>query len=266
MRFRFPERITMRFQNKAVLVTGGTRGIGAACVRAFVAEGARVALNGRTDTSVSVAMAEYEDNENVVAAPGDVSTVEGCNAAVGAALAAFGTLDVLVNNAGVFFRGTIEETDEAAWDAVMTANVKSVQFCTRAALPALRAAKGNIVNIASESGINGYPETIAYCASKGAVISQTRAMAMEFAPDIRVNALCPGVVVTDMARAGFAVDGDEEAGLAHQRTTYPLQRVGTVEETAACVLFLASEDAGFVNGVSLPMEGGATVGKFRPPE
>ncbi|MEJ8573494.1 glucose 1-dehydrogenase [Microbaculum marinum] len=252
----------MRFKNAAVLVTGGTRGIGAACVRAFLNEGARVAVNGRTDTSVAVALAEYNGNENAVAAPGDVSTVEGCQAAVAAALAAFGRLDVLVNNAGVFFRGTIGETDEVAWDAVMNANVKSVQFCTQAALPALRATKGNIVNIASESGINGYPETTAYCASKGAVISLTRAMAMELAPDIRVNALCPGVVETDMARAGFAVDGDEEQGLAYQRSTYPLQRIGTVEETAACVLFLASEDAGFVNGAALPMEGGATVGNF----
>ncbi len=253
----------MRFTDKSVLVTGATRGIGAACARAFLAEGARVAINGRTDTSVAVAMAEYEGNANAVAAPGDVSTLEGCNAAVAAALAAFGGLDILINNAGVFFRGTVEETDETAWDAVMNANVKSVQFCTRAALPALRAAKGNIVNIASESGINGYPETTAYCASKGAVLSLTRAMAMEFAPDIRVNALCPGVVETDMARAGFAAGGDEEEGMRLQRESYPLKRIGTVEQTAAATLFLASADADFINGVGLPMEGGATVGNWR---
>jgi len=252
----------MRFENKSVLVTGATRGIGAACARAFLAEGARVAINGRTDTSVAVAMADYEGNANAIAAPGDVSTVEGCNAAVAAALAAFGGLDILVNNAGVFFRGTVEETDETAWDAVMNANVKGVQFCTRAALPALRAAKGNIVNIASESGLNGYPETTAYCASKGAVVNLPRALAMEFAPDIRVNALCPGVVETDMARAGFAVEGDEDAGIRGQHDAYPLKRIGTVEQAAAATLFLASEEAGFINGVALPMEGGATVGKW----
>jgi NAD(P)-dependent dehydrogenase (short-subunit alcohol dehydrogenase family) len=222
-----------------------------------------VAINGRTDTSVAVAMAEHEGNDNAVPAAGDVSTVEGCNAAVAAALAAFGGLDILINNAGVFFRGTIEDTDEAAWDTVMTANIKSVQFCTRAALPALRASKGNIVNIASESGLAGYPETTAYCASKGAVVGLTRAMAMELAPDIRVNALCPGVIETDMARAGFAVDGDVEEGLRRQRDSYPLRKIGTVEETAAATLFLASDDAGFINGVALPMEGGATVGNWR---
>ena len=250
----------MRFRDQAVLITGATRGIGAACAQAFLDEGARVAINGRTETSVATAMANF--GEDAVPAPGDVSTVAGCEAAVAAAMMAFGHIDVLVNNAGVFFRGSIEETDEEAWDAVMNANVKSVQFCTRAALPALQAAKGRIVNIASESGLNGYPGTTAYCASKGAVVNLTRAMAMELAPDVRVNALCPGVVETDMARAGFAIDGDEDEGIRRQHMAYPLQRIGTLEETAAAVLFLASDESGFINGAALPMEGGATVGKW----
>ncbi len=122
----------MRFAGKSVLVTGGTRGIGAAIAQAFLTEGARVAINGRTAASTAAALTDFKD---AIEAPGDVSTVEGCKAAVNAALTAFGGLDVLVNNAGVFERGTVEETDEAMWDAVMNANVKSVQFCTRAALP-----------------------------------------------------------------------------------------------------------------------------------
>ena len=249
----------MRFSGKSVLVTGGTRGIGAAIARAFLAEGARVAINGRTAASTAAALADFG---GAVEAPGDVATAAGCEAAVTAALAAFGGLDVLVNNAGVFARGTVEETDEVMWDAVMNANVKSVQFCTRAALPSLRAAKGVIVNIASESGLNGYPETTAYCASKGAVVNLTRAMAMEFAPEVRVNALCPGVVETDMARAGFAIDGDEDEGIRRQHDAYPLKRIGTLDQAAAATLFLASEEAGFINGAALPMEGGATVGKW----
>ena len=197
-----------------------------------------------------------------IAAPGDVSTAAGCEEAVGAALAAFGGLDILVNNAGIFFRAAVEDIAEDDWDALMAANVKSVLFCTQAALGALRAAKGSVVNIASESGLNGYPETTAYCASKGAVVNLTRSMAMEFAPDVRVNALCPGVVETDMARAGFAVDGDEDEGIRRQHSAYPLQRIGTLDQAAEAILFLASEGAGFINGAALPMEGGATVGKW----
>ena len=144
----------------------------------------------------------------------------------------------------------------------MNANVKGVQFCTRYALPALRASSGNIINIASESGLNGYPDTSAYCASKGAVVNLTRSMAMELAPTIRVNAICPGVIETDMSRAGFAIDGDEDEGIRQQQQAYPLGRIGTREQVAAAVLFLASKDADFMAGVALPMEGGATVGKW----
>ncbi len=250
----------MRFKSKKVLVTGGTRGIGAACVKAFLAEGAQVAVNGRTESSVSKALLDY--TTDVIGAPGDVSSAIGCKAAVNAAVQGLGGLDVLVNNAGIFISGSVETMSEEDWDAVMQANVKSVQFCSKYAIPALRAVKGNIVNIASESGLNGYPNTTAYCASKGAVVNQTRAMAMELAPDIRVNALCPGVVETDMTRVGFAIDGDQDAGIQAQQNAYPTGRTGTLEEAAAAVLFLASSDAGFINGAALPMEGGATVGKW----
>ena len=171
-------------------------------------------------------------------------------------------MDVLINNAGIFEKHSIEQTTEEIWDSVMNANVRSVQFCIKYAVEALRESKGSIVNIASESGLNGYPFTSVYCASKGAVVNLTRSLAMELAPDIRVNALCPGVVETDMTRAGFAVNGDEAEGIRLQHDAYPLKRIGTLEEAAAATLFLAAEEAGFINGVALPMEGGATVGKW----
>ncbi|MEM7190597.1 MAG: SDR family oxidoreductase [Pseudomonadota bacterium] len=249
-----------RFTDKKVLVTGSTRGIGTAIADAFITEGARVAINGRRADDVAEIVAGL--GGQAVAAPGDVSTGAGCQSVVTHSIAALGGLDILVNNAGIFVRQDVEDHDEAAWDAVMNANVKSVQFCTKAAVPALRAAKGNIVNIASESGLNGYPGTTAYCASKGAVVNLTRAMAMELAPEIRVNALCPGVVETDMSRAGFAIDDDEDEGIRRQHMAYPLQRIGTLEQSAEAVLFLASDAAGFISGAALPMEGGATVGKW----
>lgn len=250
----------MRFDGKAVLVTGASRGIGLATAQAYLDAGARVAVNGRSEASVSAAMDRLEGAGGAVPAPGDVSTVAGCDTVVGHAADRLGGLDVLVNNAGVFARASVQETDEETWDYVLNANLKGLFFCTRAALPHLRKAKGSVVNVASESGINGYAQTSAYCASKGAVVNLTRALAVEFAPDVRVNCVCPGVIETDMARAGFAIDGDEEAGLAQQRDQYPVQRIGTPEEVATSILYLSSDQAAFVNGAALVMDGGATVG------
>ena len=248
-----------RFKGKVVLVTGGTRGIGRAIAEAFFNEGASVAINGRTEGSVNSTIREFP---NFTPAVGDVGKVSGCKDAVTSVLKKFGKMDVLINNAGIFEKHSIEQTTEEIWDSVMNANVRSVQFCIKYAVEALRESNGSIVNIASESGLNGYPFTSAYCASKGAVVNLTRSLAMELAPDIRVNALCPGVVETDMTRAGFAVNGDEAEGIRLQHDAYPLKRIGTLEEAAAATLFLASEEAGFINGVALPMEGGATVGKW----
>lgn len=171
------------FDGKVVLITGSTRGIGLAIAKAFSNEGALIGLNGRDERVVEEAM---KDVPNSISAAGDVSKVSGCKNAVQSVLAQYGRLDILINNAGIFEKHSIEDTTEEIWDSVMNANIKSVQFCTKEAIPALRKVKGSIVNIASESGLNGYPYTTAYCASKGAVVNLTRAMAMELAPDVRV--------------------------------------------------------------------------------
>lgn len=250
----------MEFADKRVLVTGATRGIGYATAQAFVDAGARVAINGRTEASVSKAIASLGGGASVVPAPGDISRTDVCERMINAAVDELGGLDVLINNAGVLFRGSMAETDEAAWDSVLDANLKGLFFCSRAALPALRASSGNIVHVSSEAGLAGYANSTAYCASKGAVVNLTRSMAMELAPDIRVNCVCPGVILTDMARAGFAIDGDVDAGLREQQKLYPVDRLGTPEEIAKAILYLASEDAGFINAIALPIEGGATAG------
>jgi NAD(P)-dependent dehydrogenase (short-subunit alcohol dehydrogenase family) len=241
------------FTDKRVLVTGGTRGIGRATVEAFLGAGARVAVNGASDASVARALNELAAGERAIAAPGDVAVVADCARIVEAAVEGLGGLDVLVNSAGVFTKTSMAETDEDIWDSLIDINVKGTYFCSRAALCTLDKSGGSIVNVASEAGLNGYAGITAYCASKGAIVNLTRSMALELAPTVRVNCICPGVIDTDMARIGFA-DLSEEAEF------YPLKRIGTATEVAKGIIYLASTDAGFVTGSALAMDGGATAG------
>lgn len=243
----------MVFEGKTVLITGSSRGIGKATAREFLHAGARVAINGRTGDSVARAIEDLGARDRLVAAPGDVATAAGCEEVVGAAIESLGGLDVLVNSAGVFTRTPLVEMDEELWDSLIDINVKGTYFCSRAALSMLDESGGSIVNVASESGLNGYAGETAYCASKGAVINLTRAMALELAPTVRVNCICPGIIDTDMGRMGFT-DLNKEAA------AYPLKRIGTATEVARGILYLASPDAAFVTGSVLAMDGGATAG------
>ena len=249
------------FAGKRVLVTGGTRGIGRSAVEAFLDAGARVAVNGRSADSTARAVAELGDPERVVAAPGDVGTALVCEAIVAAAIEGLGGLDVLVNNAGIGVDARIEDTDEAFWDATLDINLKGTFFCSRAALEALRATRGNIVNISSDAGLVGSQTLVAYCASKGGLVNMTRAMAVELAPLVRVNCVCPGYVDTDMVRRDGIDKADDPAAEEQALIDFaPLKRIATPEEIAAVILFLASHEARFMTGAALPIDGGAGAG------
>ena len=251
----------MSFADKRILVTGGSRGIGFAIVRAFLDAGARVALNGRTSHSVKTTIGRLDGGDRLVAAPGDIGTVTGCEAAVRTAESALGGLDVLVNSAGIISGRPIEDSDEAVWNAHVDVNLKGTFFCCRAALPALRESTGNIVNIASDAGLMGVPGIVVYCASKGGVVNMTRAMALEVAPDVRVNCVCPGFVDTDMTRRDHIEKQDDPAAVEQWLVDYaPLKRITTPEEIAQGVLYLASHDARFITGATLAIDGGTTAG------
>ena len=249
------------FANKRVLITGGTRGIGLGTVSAFLEAGACVAVNGRTSESVAEAISGLGHQDMLVAAPGDVSTAAGCSSIVNLANNGLGGLDILVNSAGIATYEAMEEVDEAGWDRMLDINLKGTFFCIQAALPALRNNNGNIVNIASDAGLIGVPKLSVYCASKAGVINMTRALALEFAPDVRVNCVCPGYVDTDMVRRDGIDQADDpseyEQSLINET---PLRRIASPKEIGDAILYLASDEARFVTGAAFQIDGGTTAG------
>lgn len=251
----------MDFTEKRVLVTGSSRGIGFDIAKTFLDAGARVAINGSTEQSVGAAMERLGDSEHTIAAPGNIGTVAGCESAVETAIEAFGGLDILVNNAGVGAGRPIADCDEAMWDAHADVNLKGLFFCCKAAIPELTQSKGNIVNIASDAGLMGVPGITVYCGTKGGVVNMTRAMALEIAPDVRVNCICPGYVDTDMIRVSVNKKADPAAAWQKMVDYAPLKRIASTKEIAHGVLYLASHEACFITGASLAIDGGASAGR-----
>ncbi len=253
----------MSFDGKRILITGSSRGIGLAAARAFLERGARVAVNGRTPDSVAAALGDLTPREKTVAAPGDVAGAAGCAKVVETAMAALGGLDVLVNNAGVYAIRSVQETDEVLWDAILDTSLKAAFFCSQAALPALRESGGSIVNISSSAGLMGFPLGTAYCAAKAGTINLTKAMALELAPAVRVNCVCPGPVDTEMGRMNLDPGLPAEEARAAFEAGIPLGRMGEPEEVAEAILWLASDACRFTTGSILAIDGGRTAGGSR---
>jgi NAD(P)-dependent dehydrogenase (short-subunit alcohol dehydrogenase family) len=247
----------MRFAGKKVLITGGGSGIGAAAADAFLQEGAEVAVFDIVDPEPL--RQRWKDKACTVHQV-DISRGEAVNEAVRQIERRWGTMDVLVNNAGVEFVGSVEETSEADWDRVMGINVKGMFLVAKAALPMLKAARGAIVNTASQLAFVGVPNFTAYTASKSAVLNFTRSLALEVAKDgVRVNAVCPGAVDTPLLRRQFAEGKRGPQGtLQDLIRMHPLNRLGRPEEIAAAILFLSSADASFITGSFLVADGGYT--------
>jgi NAD(P)-dependent dehydrogenase (short-subunit alcohol dehydrogenase family) len=251
----------MNLHAKRVLVTGGTRGIGRATVEAFLEAGARVAVNGSRAASVAAELERLGAGERAVPATGDLSTVQGCRQVVEGAIKALGGLDVLVNNAGIGGTKRIEDVTAEDWDSTININLRAVYFCAKYAIAALRQARGNIVNVASVLGLGGRGSGLSlYCASKGGVVNLTRDLAIELAPDIRVNCVCPGAVDTEMLQdVGRALgNGDVAAGYAILTQHRPIKRVAHPAEIASFITYLASDKASFITGSIHAVDGGVT--------
>jgi NAD(P)-dependent dehydrogenase (short-subunit alcohol dehydrogenase family) len=243
---------------KVALITGATSGIGRATALKFASEGARVALVARRGNKLA------QVAETIVAGGGearsiaaDVTREEEVERVVRETVDAFGGIDVLVNAAGIIATGTIESTNLQDWDYMMNINVRAPFYLMQLALPYLVERQGNVVNVSSVTGIRAFPGILSYCASKAALDQLTHCAALEMASKgVRVNAVNPGVVATQLHRTG-GMDKEAYARfLEHSKTTHPLGRVGQPEEVADLIYFLASPRAGWITGVSCPIDGG----------
>lgn len=250
-----------RFADKTVVVTGAGSGIGAAAAKHFVAEGANVVLVGRTRDKLEDLLGVIADKNKVMIHEADVSDPAAVDTLIQATVDHFGGLDVLVNNAGVADGGPIAEVDDEAWRKVLSINVDGVFYCTRAAMPHLKERGGCIVNTSSVSGLGGDWNFATYNASKGAVSNFTRAVALDYRDTgVRVNAVCPSMTRSDLTEDMF----DNEELMAKFAERMPMGRAAEAEEVADVIVFLASEDARFVNGVNLPVDGGLSASNGQP--
>jgi NAD(P)-dependent dehydrogenase (short-subunit alcohol dehydrogenase family) len=242
----------MEFDGKNVIVTGATSGIGMATARKFAADGARVAATGR-----NAKMLASVESKTIRTYQADLSNENATEAFASGVLKDFGAIDVLVNAAGIISMGSIENTSLADYDSMMNINVRSVFHLTQLLLPSLIERKGNIVNLSSVTGTRAFPGVLAYCVSKAAIDQLTHCAALELAPKgVRVNAVNPGVVRTNLhLNSGMSPEA-YEAFLERCKTTHPLGRVGTPEEVADLILFLASSKASWITGETFAIDGG----------
>lgn len=256
-----------RFDRRVVLVTGAGSGIGAAIAQRLAQEGASVTVADRDlAAAAAVAAALEAQGRDAVAIGLDVTSGQDIASAIAHLRARHGHLDALVNNAGIHHGASFEDTDMADWRRLMAVNVEGTMGLSLAALPLLKAAgrPTAIVNLSSISGLGGDFGQAAYATSKGAVTHLTRSMALDLAKfGIRVNAVCPGSVRTPMFDAAIAKLDPAAVGQAFANA-YPMGRIALPAEVAAAVAFLASDDASFVNGVNLPVDGGLTAHNGAP--
>lgn len=250
-----------RLADKVAVITGATSGIGRAAARRFGREGARVVVAGRDERSGS------EVVDEIVAGGGealwvraDVTSAHDMQALIAAAEARFGRVDVLYANAGVLERGTATDTPEEQWQRVIDVNLGGQFRLAKYGIPALeRAGGGSMILTASELGLVGARDMVAYCAAKGGVVNMVRALAVDCAPlGIRINALAPGAVQTPMLERWFAEEPEPEAAVTRQVGPIPLGRLGQAEEVAAVAVFLASDEATYVTGSVYLVDGGVT--------
>jgi len=251
----------MRFKGKVVLVTGSSRGIGRATALAFAREGARLALLGVEPTEGEAVAQECRDvGAEALWLTARVELEPDVKEAIDRIASRWGRLDVLVNNAGIYAKGDPVTTTLSDWERIMAVNVTGAFLCAKYALPIMIAqGSGCIVNVASEAGLVGIPDQVAYNVSKGALIAMTRSQAVDLAArGVRANCICPGTTRTPLVETALAHSADPQATLRTLERSRPQNRLGRPEEIAAAIMLLASDEVAYATGAVLSVDGGYT--------
>lgn len=244
--------------DKVVIVTGATSGIGRATARLFAMNGARVVAVGRNETELGRLKDDARDASGEIRSQlAELTEFSQLDRLVNDTLEHFGKLDILVNAAGMIKNGSIEDTTLDQWDKMLNINLRSVFYLMQKCVPFLEQSKGNIVNVSSVTGPRAFPNVLAYCVSKAGIDQLTRCSALELAAKgVRVNAVNPGVVVTNLHRRSGMSEDKYDTFLEHSKSTHPLGRVGDPEEVAELIMFLASDKAGWITAATYEIDGG----------
>ena len=244
--------------NRVAIVTGASSGIGRATAALLAKQGVHVVAFGRSENELNALRSENSDGNGAIRVHlGDVTETSQVDRLVSETVDHFGRIDVLVNSAGIIKNGSIETTTLDDWDRMLNINLRSIFYVMQKCVPHLEITKGNIVNVSSVTGTRAFPNVLAYCVSKAGTDQLTRCSALELAPKgIRVNAVNPGVVVTNLHRRGGMTEVDYEKFVANAANTHPIGRPGSPEEVAELICFLASEQASWITGATYEIDGG----------